>query len=210
MATTHPTRTQFNSYCVAFDYFNRELFGSELPPCILNFSRKAKAAGFFAASRWKHRDDDARTHEISLNPDVLLLPPIETMDTLVHEMVHLWQQEFGTPSRSGYHNKEWSDKMVAVGLMPSDTGQPGGSRVGQRMSDYVIEDGPFAKAFAAMPVEALLPWVSGGAAVSGGPTPTRRDKVTFECPECKDKAWGKAALDIRCGKCDVAFVGRNG
>lgn len=33
--------------------------------------------------------------------------------------------------------------MESIGLMPSDTGEPGGKRTGQRMSDYPIEGGAF-------------------------------------------------------------------
>ena len=50
------------------------------------------------------------------HPDILSRPIEESMGTLVHEMVHFWQQEFGTPSRRGYHNREWADKMEALGL----------------------------------------------------------------------------------------------
>ena len=34
--------------------------------------------------------------------------------------------------------------MQEIGLMPSNTGQPGGGKTGQQMTHYVIEDGPFA------------------------------------------------------------------
>jgi hypothetical protein len=61
----------------------------------------------------------------------------------VHEMVHLWQFRLGTPSRKGYHNREFAEKMKSVGLMPSSTGQPGGDEVGQHMADYPIAGGPF-------------------------------------------------------------------
>jgi hypothetical protein len=53
-------------------------------------------------------------------------------------MAHQWQFEFGTPSRAGYHNEEWSKKMQSIGLMPSHNGKPGGKKTGQNMSDYVI------------------------------------------------------------------------
>ncbi len=36
--------------------------------------------------------------------------------------------------------------MIAIGLMPSSTGKPGGNTVGQRMLDYVIAGGPFESA----------------------------------------------------------------
>ena len=34
------------------------------------------------------------------------------------------------------YNKEFAEKMMSVGLMPSTTGKPGGKTVGQKMSDY--------------------------------------------------------------------------
>jgi hypothetical protein len=48
------------------------------------------------------------------------------MSTLVHEQCHQQQAEQGRPSRSGYHNKEWSQKMLAIGLQPinAKTGLP--------------------------------------------------------------------------------------
>ena len=40
---------------------------------------------------------------------------------LVHEMVHVWQEQYGHPASRGYHNKQWAAKMKAVGLQPSGT-----------------------------------------------------------------------------------------
>jgi hypothetical protein len=207
--TSSPTQDQYNSYNLAFDYFNRELFAGGLSPCLLNFSRKARAAGFFSPESWSRREGGTTAHEISLNPDVLAREPVEIMGTLVHEMVHLWQQEHGPPSRSTYHNTEWAGKMEEVGLMPSNTGQPGGKRTGQRMTHYVIEGGPFQRAFAAMPPESLLPWISGRPAGRGGPVrpgPDRQDKVTYGCPGCQARVWGKAGLRLACEPCGQHFV----
>ena len=36
--------------------------------------------------------------------------------------------------------------MERIGLIPSDTGQPGGKRVGESMSHYIEDGGPFDKA----------------------------------------------------------------
>jgi hypothetical protein len=194
-----PTGDQFGAYGLAFDYFNRTLFDGHLPRIILNFSRRAKSMGFFAAERW--RQGTEHTHEISLNPDVLDRSVLESMQTLVHEMVHLWQHEFGKPSRRGYHNSEWAAQMEEIGLMPSTTGKPGGGRTGQKMSDYVIEGGSFDNAFEAMPKEYTLPWTSGGPVSK----PKRTDKTTFKCPTCGATAWGKATLRIVCMGCGEDF-----
>jgi hypothetical protein len=141
---------------------------------------------------WDH------THEISLNPDLLV------MSTLGQEQVHLWQKEFGTPSRSGYHSKQWADKMESIGLMPSDTGEIGGKRTGQRVTHYIIPGGPFEIAFDAMPAEYLLPWTSGGPAASTKPK-AGTDKVRYSCPTCRANVCGKPGLRVDCGDCLVAF-----
>jgi hypothetical protein len=198
----NPTADQFGAYGQAYDYFNRTLFGGQLPRCILNFSRHARANGFFSPECWSRGDE--RTHEISLNPDVLNRPLLDSMGTLVHEMVHLWQQEFGKPSRRGYHNAEWAGKMAEIGLMPSETGQPGGRRTGQRVSHYVIEGGEFDNAFRAMPPEYQLPWTSGQPAEH----PKRADKIKYECITCEVSVWGKAGLNIVCGDCGGNFQSR--
>jgi predicted SprT family Zn-dependent metalloprotease len=75
------------------------------------------------------------------------------MSTIVHEMVHHWQHHLGKPSRSTPHNTEWANKMEAIGLMPSSTGQPGGKRTGHRVADYILPGGAFIKACEGMPRE---------------------------------------------------------
>src|SRR5690606_37233909 len=47
--------------------------------------------------------------------------------------------------RGNYHNKEWADKMEQVGLMPSNTGEPGGKRTGDRMTHYILQGGAFER-----------------------------------------------------------------
>jgi hypothetical protein len=197
-----PTRSQFEAYGAAYDHFNRELFGGELPRCMLNFSRwSRRVVGFFAPGRWERPGE--RTHEISLNPESLYRPVEDTMSTLVHEMCHLWQQEFGRPSRTGYHNAEWAAKMEAVGLKPSHTGRPGGQRTGQQMTHYVIDGGPFQGAFASMPREYLLPWQSGGVRTARC---YDKAKARYLCPDCGARVWGKPGLSISCGVCRVYFL----
>ena len=206
-ATNNPTTSQWKAYASAFDYFNEKLFGGVLPPCLLNFSRKSRRNyGFFSPERWESAPvsydtgTNLKCHEISVNPDHLDRPLIDSMSTLVHEMCHLWQQENGKPSRSGYHNVEWGMKMDEVGLTPSNTGQPGGSRTGQQMTHIIVAEGPFAIAFAKMPEACKLPWLSSGTP----PVPKRskvESKVKYTCSGCRSAAWGKPGLHLLCEEC---------
>lgn len=105
--------------------------------------REKRTYGYFACERFVNGAGE-RSDEIAMNPAYFaVVPPAEVMQTLVHEMVHLWQFHFGKPGRRGYHNKEWAAKMEEVGLMPSNTGKEGGRKVGEKMADYIILGGSF-------------------------------------------------------------------
>jgi len=202
-----PTDSLFAAYRAQYGYFNRALFGGVLCPVLLNLSRKAKVYGFFAPLRWVH--GTTTVHEISLNPSYFATRGArDVASTLVHEMAHCWQMEHGRPGRRGYHNEEWAAKMEAIGLMPSATGAPGGARVGDRMTHYILDGGPFALAFAAMPAECEFPWVC--AEIEGGAVakPKRaRSKIKYSCGQCSANAWGKPGLRLICGECSRCMVG---
>ena len=139
----HPTHSAYTELQTAFDYFNHELFDGKLTDCLITFQRKNRTYGYFSAGRFEDING-LKVDELALNPVYFTVIPLEEiMQTLVHEMVHQWQQYFGKKGRRGYHNKEWSEKMEEVGLMPSSTGKPGGKKTGEKMMDYIIEGGLF-------------------------------------------------------------------
>ncbi|MGR0626561.1 SprT-like domain-containing protein (plasmid) [Escherichia coli] len=144
----NPTTQAYMELQAAYDHYNAELFGGELPFCLITMQREKRTYGYFSHRRFVHRGDkENTTDEIAINPAYFgVVPQLEILQTVVHEMVHLWQFHFGKPGRRGYHNKEWADKMENIGLMPSSTGEPGGKRVGEKMADYAIAGGPFMKA----------------------------------------------------------------
>jgi hypothetical protein len=81
--------------------------------------------------------------------------------------------------------------MEELGLPPSSTGVPGGKRVGYKMSHYILDGGPFARAFDAMPPKYLLPWTCGidEDAVEGKGKATRKrkrkeSKLKYSCRRC--------------------------
>jgi len=149
--------------------------------------------------------DGSTTHEIALNPDVLDRPLIETFSTLVHEMVHQWQQDFGHPPRGGYHDKEWGARMLAVGLVPSNTGEPGGKQTGQQMTHYIDPAGLFQQALDRMPPDVRLPWLSGSLSAAPKPPSKNKMKMKYVC-SCGQQVWGKAELAVICGECGETFV----
>lgn len=206
-----PTLEQFKKYQAAYDYFNRTLFGNTLNPCFLVFheSKKKKNGimqGYFWANQWTK--GDSICHEISLNRGTLTRPIADVFATLVHEMVHQWQQDHGEPPRKAYHDKQWAAKMLEVGLVPSDTGHFGGKQTGQRMTHYIAEDGAFAMAYKSMPEEIKLPWTTSEALepAKKKKEPKNRNKVKYTCKGCEANVWGKPELRVICAECEELFV----
>lgn len=150
------TVQQFTTLEDLYSFYNQKLFGGKLPFCLVNLSRHREAVGFYIPQEWASLTGGDIKDEISINPDSFYLGDEYWHSTLVHEMCHLWQFHFGKYSWYSYHNQQWADKMMEVGLMPSHTGKEGGNTTGQYMSDYVMQGGKFQKYFQTITQEAKL------------------------------------------------------
>lgn len=205
----------------AYAVFNERLFNGELPDLLITYQRKAGSCGYYSPGRFERRDGSGRVPELALNPSVFKQQTdMEILQTLGHEMAHHWQWTLGQPSRTGYHNQEWAEKMEAMGLMPSHTGQPGGRKLGQKMADYVMPGGLFEAVckellasgfrFNFQSVEGLtfppaaIP-TEGEDEGESQPKKPRQSKVKYSCP-CGQNAWGKPGLAILCAKCEEPFL----
>lgn len=196
-----PTEETYRELNRAYVYFNERLFAGRLPYCVITLQRKKGAYGYFWGDTWHSNKGEKITDEIALNPDTFSRAPlIEIMQTLVHEMCHLEQHHFGTPSRTGYHNKEWANMMEAVGLIPSSTGKPGGRKTGQKMGDYPEKGGVFEKAYEELINSGFsLPWI----ARTREKNPVKvASKTKYTCESCGLNAWGKPEINLICGDCN--------
>ena len=155
-----PTLALYTTLQAAFDHFNERLFADRLPHCLLTLRSASRVYGYHHAGRFISPDGKV-IDELGMQPGFFTLQPIEAvMSTLVHEMVHHWQNHAGTPSPSNPHNREWADKMVSLGLQPSNTGLPGGKKTGRSMSDYILPEGAFLPACRDLLAQGFaLPWL---------------------------------------------------
>ncbi|WP_316173618.1 MULTISPECIES: SprT-like domain-containing protein [unclassified Bradyrhizobium] len=206
----NPTGHTYGGFDKAYDFFNERLFGNELPRCLITLQRHKGALGFFAPERFGTLDGENVVHEIALNPTTFARRTVkQILSTLAHEMAHLWQQNFGSPSRNGYHNKEWGTKMKAIGLYPSNTGAPGGKETGQQMTHYIVEGGSFDLAFAELEAQGIGALFADLWEESEETKKKRAkkaaSKAAFVCPDCSAKAWAKASASLICGDCEVSM-----
>jgi len=192
-----PTGEAYGELQKAYDYFNRRLFENENPACIITLQRFHRSAGYFLPNGWRD-EEGALTDEISINPryvDRKDLPGV--FSTLVHEMVHQWQHHFGKPGRRGYHNRQWADKMISVGLTPSQTGKPGGAKTGRPMSHYIKEGGRFEQASDKLIRNGfVLTWEDGWDRQKYW-----KKKTKYQCPQCKVSCWSRPDWMFRCEFC---------
>ena len=139
-----PTQETYDAFQHAYDHFNWTLFEAQLPNCLITLQRKGpNTLGYYCNKRFM-REDGVVCDEIAMNPVHFKQRALkDTLSTLVHEMVHLWQYHYGEPGRGRYHNREWANKMKSIGLQPSHTGEPDGKELGDQMTHYIIENGLF-------------------------------------------------------------------
>ena len=200
------TVEQFSLFERLFKYYNKALFQNQLKDCLINMSRKKGAAGLFEPEMWISSQKE-HYHEINISPQCLEMESIEWHGVFVHNMVHLWQYDFGKPSRKGYHNKEWAQKMEEIGLIPSSTGKPSVKRTGQKVSQYHNPVGLFINAFNKLQKKEswYKPLPVLGSEDSGG----KQFRTKFRCPFCGQNAWGKPTLFVICGKCGKKLEPQN-
>lgn len=155
-----PTIGFYSALQNAFDHFNAELFTGQLPPCLLTLRAASRVYGYHHAGRFISHAG-AHIDELGLHPGFFTLLSAEAaLSTLVHEMVHHWQQHCASPSRANAHNQEWARKMASLGLMPSDTGLPGGKKTGRSMDHYIIPDGAYlASCRRLLQTGFVIPWL---------------------------------------------------
>ena len=242
--TSKPTPEFYDYLQSAYQFFNEKLYQGGLPDCLITVQRQKRVMAYVDKERWVN-EQGVRTYELALNPGYFANHPlIEVFQTLVHEQCHIWQDVFGRQqSRRCYHNREWADKMLSIGLHPSDTGKPGGKQVGQSMADYPIPGGLFERvATTFVKLNRRLPWTDRYPAVNTSAQPRITElvssedddidlyqrvsdsmpsvvdeaeiieqskpnqKITYQCPDCQIKVWGKPGLRIACEGCDQSLV----
>ncbi|MCW3100317.1 MAG: hypothetical protein JWL77_5935 [Chthonomonadaceae bacterium] len=197
-------RRYYSDLSSAYEHFNSALFEGRLPNCLITLQRRKGAYGYFAADRFSNDGSPLETlDEIALNPALFGgRRPEAIFSTLVQEMTHQWQHHFGKPSR-GHCNKQWAAQMRKIGMIPTDTGAPGGKEIGRRMTCYVEAGGAFERACST--------FLASNAAIlyqdrtSEEEEAMRRKKAAsktrYTCPGCRANAWAKPDIALVCGTC---------
>jgi len=232
MTETNPTNKNYDFWCYVYDRCNSALFNDLLPGSILTFQRQRDIYGFHAASRFEASDSPTKIDEIALNPSYFDRHDARyILSVLVHEMAHQYQWHFGKPGQNGYHNKAWARLMIDIGLVPTDTGEPGGKATGRHVQHFIRPDGPFDRFCTELLNEGLvIPYKETNFWEAMVPVNLSEEekqnaverlkqaaeeqrkkkaasKSRYTCPNCHPliHVWGKPDLRIDCGECGARF-----
>jgi hypothetical protein len=81
-------------------------------------------------------------HEVTLNTRYLNRPFAATLATLLHELLHQWQDTFGRAGRNNYHNRAYRTRASLYGLIVDERGHTLGIEPGRftnLLSEYGVD-----------------------------------------------------------------------
>ncbi len=89
MSDIKPAIKAYSELQQAYDWFNPSLFDKALPDLLITLQRSRNTFGYFAPERFT---GESSVSELAMNPDYFGGRSLaDTLSTLVHEMVHVWQ-----------------------------------------------------------------------------------------------------------------------
>ena len=102
------------------DIFNMEFFKDQpVPVPAISFEKaKTGSLGHYIIGR----NAFGIRENININRVHLDRPLWGILATLFHEMCHSWQASYGSPSNSWFHNKEFREKMLEMGIVVNGKG----------------------------------------------------------------------------------------
>ena len=191
-----------------YNALNTDFFQDELPIPIITVQSKPGTYGHCTTSKvWQRKDGGA--YELNIAAEVLNYPIEETLDTMLHEMVHLYCRENGIKevSRGGkYHNKRFKAEAERRGLVCIPCGQYGWNTTpSDKLVEYALSKGwneikigrgslpPIIRTGASGTAQ------TGAETTGGGKRPSSTRKL--QCPKCGCSVRATKTVRIMCMDC---------
>lgn len=195
-----------------YNSLNYDFFDGALPTPIITVQSKPGTMGHCSVAKvWQRKDD--KTYELNVAAEVLNYPIEETLDTMLHEMVHLYcrENDIKEVSRGGrYHNGKFKEEAERRGLECYQCGAAGwNTRPSDRLVEYALTKGwnEIRIGRNTLP-PAMRTGASGtaqpGAATPGGKRPSSTRKLI--CPRCGQSVRATKKVNILCGDCMEKMV----
>lgn len=195
-----------------YTHLNEDFFESTLPIPIITVQSKPGTYGHCTVAKVWQRPD-GNTYELNIAAEVLNYPIEETLDTMIHEMVHLYCRENGIKetSRGGkYHNGRFKEEAEKRGLICHKTEQYGwNTSAGDNLIEYAMNKGWNEIRIGRNNLPPVMRTGSTGTPQNGEtgsgerrPSSTRK----LQCPCCGNSVRATKAVRIMCMDCMQQMV----
>ena len=193
-------------------HLNEDFFEGALSIPIITVQSKPGTYGHCSVAKVWQRPDGS-TYELNIAAEVLNYPIEETLDTMIHEMVHLYCRENGIKevSRGGtYHNGRFKEEAEKRGLECFRCGQHGwNTRPSERLVEYALSKDwneiRIGRNSGFQPIRIGSTGTSQSGTATGGerrPSSTRK----LQCPCCKNSVRATKDVRIMCMDCMQQMV----
>lgn len=198
-----------------YNCLNEDFFEGALPVPIITVQSKPGTYGHCSVAKVWQRPD-GNTYELNIAAEVLNYPIEETLDTMIHEMVHLYCREnnIKETSRGGkYHNGKFKEEAEKRGLECYQCGQYGwNTRAGDNLVEYAMNKGWNEIRIGRNNLPPIIRTGGTGTAQSGtagteqggGKRPSSTRKL--QCPCCKNSVRATKAVRIMCMDCNEQMM----
>ncbi len=191
---------QINSF---FDKANAHYYNNELKRPVITLQpkgRKQLEMGWIRDSgAWRGSSNLEELYELNICPELFNGSLSDIMETLLHQMVHLYckQKNLTDVSNNGhYHNKTFRNIASTHGLIVQKSRSNGWSdtSLSEEAYDYFECDRNYSfRLFHSTPAPSA-PKRTGGA------------RYKYECPKCKRSVRGNKTTKVICGYCNCPMV----
>lgn len=196
-----------------YNALNGDFWGGELPPVIVTVQSKPGTYGHSSRAKvWQRKED--QLFEINIAAEVLSCAIEETIDTLLHEMVHIYcrvHQIREVSNGTAYHNKKFREIAEAHGLTCIYTGNRYGwnTTPGENLLEYAIEKGwseiqISRNTMQPIRIGAAGAGQPGAASMPGVKAPSSTRKIA--CPKCGQSVRATRKVNVLCGNCLLQMV----
>lgn len=194
------TETAIAELYKAYNKLNERFYNNELPEVMIVIfeTAKANAYGWFTPSKvWTDKEGTTEMHEIAMSAEYMNRSWIDVMQTLHHEMIHLYNHINGvkdTSRNNRYHNGKFKAACLAHGFEYQIT-EPD-AKIGWSQAVLTKETQEIiANEFGLNPDAFKL------ARAIAQKAPTKRNRSKYQCIECDYSLRGKSGLSITCNEC---------
>lgn len=206
------TKVLLNELYKAFIFFNKSFYNNSLPDTAITIQgrgNRKKVMGWCTINKvWNDTLNNEKKYEIAIIGEYLNLGMLVTLDTLLHEMVHLHNlvNNIKDISRNGtYHNKSFKEIAESHGLIVDRDNKTGWSNT--RLSEFTIQliknsdinEDSFS--FIRLTPE----YFTNGESDEESDGLSRSKSLKYVCPICNNSVRTNKEMSIICGQDGIEF-----